>query len=265
MKSFLLAIQFLTIIPVSVRGMVTEREVSSSSAFFPLVGAIQGLIIAAAALLLSRVFPQNLVAGLAVLGFVLLNGGFHLDGLADTFDAFAVKSSGDPGKDRLKRLAVMKDSTTGAIGVVSIVLALLLTFLFISALFEKFSLPATARFLFLMPVFSKWTMVPVMAYGQAARNEGLGKLFIEGTGMTHVIGASFFLAAAFVGAAMLFPLGGLVREGTFLASCSLCLCVYGALWSSFCKKKFGGLTGDTVGASGQMADLIFLALAYGWF
>jgi adenosylcobinamide-GDP ribazoletransferase len=265
MKSFLLAMQFLTIIPVSVKGMVTEREVASSSLFFPLVGAIQGLIIAAAAFLLSYVFPQNLVAGLAVLAFVLLNGGFHLDGLADTFDAIAVKSSGDHDRDRQKRLAVMKDSTTGAIGVVSVVLALLLTYLFISALFDKYSYAATARFLFLMPVFSKWTMVPVMAYGQAARNEGLGKLFIDGTGMKHAVGASLFLAAAFVGAAMLFPLGGILKEGGFLVSCSLCLFVYGALWSSFCKKKFGGLTGDTVGASGQVADLFFLALAYGWF
>jgi adenosylcobinamide-GDP ribazoletransferase len=265
MKSFLLAIQFLTIIPVSVRGMVTERQVSSSSAFFPLVGAIQGFAIAIVAFLLSYVFPPNLVAGLAVLGFVLLNGGFHLDGLADTFDAFAVKSSGDPAKDRQKRLAVMKDSTTGAIGVVAVVLALLLTYLFISALFDKYLQAATARLLFLMPVFSKWTMVSVMAYGQAARNEGLGKLFIDGTGMKQTMGATLFLVTAFVGAMLFIPMGGLLREGGFMFSCSLCLYTYGALWSSFCKKKFGGLTGDTVGASGQMADLIFLALAYGWF
>jgi adenosylcobinamide-GDP ribazoletransferase len=265
MKSFLLAMQFLTIIPISVKGTVTERHIATSSLFFPLVGLFQGLIVAALAYLLTLVFPKHLVSGLAVLGFILLNGGFHMDGLADTFDALAVKSSGDSNKDKAKRLSVMKDSTTGAIGVVSVVMAILLTYLLISALLDKYSITMALYLLLLMPVFSKWVMVPVMAFGQAARNEGLGKIFIGGTGIAQTLGASAFLIAAFVGASFLCPSGSVYSEGVFLLICGLCLFGYGLAWSSFCKSKFGGLTGDNVGAAGQVADLIFLVIAYLWF
>ncbi len=131
MKSLLLAVQFLTIIPVSVKGEVTQADVARSAAFFPLAGALQGVIAALAALIALRLFPPTITGGLVLCVLTVVNGGFHLDALADTFDAIAVKSTGDGAQDRQKRLSVMKDSATGAIGVTAIVMALLLKYLFI--------------------------------------------------------------------------------------------------------------------------------------
>ena len=81
--------------PVNVSGDVTEKEVAASAVFFPLAGAFQGLVTAVAASLLIGVVPPDVAAALALLCLILTNGGFDLDGLADTFDALAVKSSGD--------------------------------------------------------------------------------------------------------------------------------------------------------------------------
>ena len=87
--------------------------------------------------------PKDVAAGLAVFCLILTNHGFDLDGLADTFDGLAVKSSGDPEKDRAKRLLVMKDSATGAAGVMAIAVVLLLKFVLVKAILGE--LPRFSR------------------------------------------------------------------------------------------------------------------------
>ncbi|MEF9438542.1 MAG: adenosylcobinamide-GDP ribazoletransferase, partial [Candidatus Mariimomonas ferrooxydans] len=87
MKKILLAFQFLTIVPVKGISDVSENEVGKASAFFPLVGFVQGLLLMVSAGLFLKIFPAELVSGLIVLMIILLNGGLYLDGLADTFDA----------------------------------------------------------------------------------------------------------------------------------------------------------------------------------
>jgi adenosylcobinamide-GDP ribazoletransferase len=265
MKGLLLAIQFLTIIPVRIRGTITERQIGRSSAFFPLVGLIQGVVVGLAVWLLSRVFPAEVVSGLAVLILIATNGGFHVDGLADTFDATAVKSSGNPVRDREKRLSVMKDSTTGAIGVTAIVLTILMKYLLISSLLRKYELVTTAQLLLLMPVFSRWTMVPVMAHSCPARNEGLGKIFVEGTKAAETILASLLMVAVFAGVVFLERPTLLLAQTGFLVVCGACLYTFSLVWARFCKWRFGGITGDTAGAAAEVADLLFLVVAFLWF
>ena len=153
MRSILLAIQFLTILPVRLKGEISESDIARCAAFFPLVGAVQGLMLFTAAVMLSMIFPADVVSGFVIALAIIINGGFHLDGLADTFDALAVKSSGDPVRDGAKRLSVMKDSVTGAIGVVAIVTVILLKFILIKNVLS-FPVPLTAFLVFsFMPVF----------------------------------------------------------------------------------------------------------------
>jgi adenosylcobinamide-GDP ribazoletransferase len=261
MKGFLLAVQFLTIIPVRLRGTITERQIAGSGVFFPLVGAFQGIIAAAAAFLLAHLFPVELVSGIVVLLLTATNGGFHLDGLADTFDAIAVKSTGEADRDRERRLAVMKDSATGAIGVVAIVMAVLLKYLLISSVFRKYDSAGTAYLLFLMPVFAKWSMIPVMAHGRPARGEGLGRMFIDGTGPKNLILSSLLLAAVYSLATFLF--GFLFASSAIMLFIiwGLLLYAFSLLWTVFCSKRFGGLTGDTTGAVAEIGDMMFLIIA----
>jgi adenosylcobinamide-GDP ribazoletransferase len=260
-KGLLLAIQFLTIIPVRLRGEITQRQVSNSGVFFPLAGALQGVVVSLGAYVSAQVFPIGLASGLAVLLLIGTNGGFHLDGLADSFDALAVKSAGDDAADRQKRLSVMKDSATGAVGVTAIVMAVLLKYLFIASLFERYDARNAAYLLFLMPVFSKWAMIPVMAHGNPARGQGLGKVFVDGTGVKSVVLSSLLLLAIYASTAFFAGLYGVLRAAVFLCLAALSLYGLGRLWVCLCRRKFGGLTGDTAGAAGEIWDLWFLGIA----
>jgi adenosylcobinamide-GDP ribazoletransferase len=264
MRSLLLAFQFLTIIPIRVRGEVTGRELSRSACLFPVVGAFQGLIAVLVFLCVGKGFPSEVTGALILLALVLTNGGFHLDGLADTFDALAVKSTGDEGLDRERRLAVMKDSSSGSIGVTAIVFAVLLKFLFLGIVISytpPFTFPAL---LFLMPVFSAWAMVLSLCHGISARPDGLGKLFIDSTGKDTVVLSSLFVVLLCV-----FPSIYCYRTFgpgiiTFFPAISITLYLFSLFSVWFFRKRFGGLTGDNFGAVHEISEILFLFTAARW-
>ncbi len=262
MKQLAIAFQFLTIIPIKVKGEVSGSDLSRSAVFFPVVGAFQGLLAACAASIFIIIFTAEITAGLVLVVLILSNGGFHLDGVADTFDALAVKSSGNEAGDREKRLSVMKDSSTGAIGVIAIVLVILLKLLFIKDL--ALSTPAALfPLLFLMPVFSKWAMVPALCHGTAARKDGLGKIFVDSVGISTVV-SSFLFLMLFCFLALLFS--GLHRATALALYFSLSVLLYllSLLTVRFCKKKFGGLTGDNFGAISEISEIFFLMVTSLW-
>lgn len=265
MKHLLLAFQFLTIVPVRVAGEVTERDVARSAVFFPFVGVFQGIVFAGAALLAARFLPADVAAGLAVLCLIATNRGFELDGLADTFDALAVKSSGDAEKDRARRLVVMKDSATGASGVVAIVMVLLLKFVLARTLLAGNSPAVAGTLLFFAAVFPRWLDVPVMYHGVSARSDGLGKVFVDRTGAREVVLATWPVAglvvlAAFAGMPGVAAGSALAFFGGFGAGAYL-LCV-GA--TRFFRRRFGGVTGDHFGAMTEVGEVVFLLAAAVW-
>ncbi|MBA4374364.1 MAG: adenosylcobinamide-GDP ribazoletransferase [Thermodesulfovibrio sp.] len=269
MKSLLLAMQFLTIIPISVSGNITAREIGRSAAFFPLVGAMQGLCMVLGLLLFSRVFPPDITAGLLVVLLAFSSGGFDLDGLADTADALAVKSSGNKETDIEKRLLVMKDSSIGSIGVVALIFVILLKFLFMRSLIIDCSFSSVAGILFLMPVFSKWITVPPMFHGTSARNDGLGKIFIEHAGIQGLLISSVLMATL----CSVVVLAGLFSgtAGTFVSGDSgLYILVFilfyflSLISVRFFHSRFGGLTGDHFGALTEISEIIYLGVAYVW-
>src|SRR3989344_495359 len=240
MKGFLLAIQLLTIIPIKTRGAVEDRELGRSTAFFPLVGAVQGIILVGANLLFSRFLPTDIVSALILVVLILTNGGFHLDGFADTIDGLA------GGSTKEERLNIMKDSRIGAIGVVAIVLLLLLKFVAIN------NLPPAAKnyILFLLPVVGKWSMVPMAYWADYARpTGGLGKAFTEHTGIKEFLLATIFALSASV---ILLSWKGLAYAGIIF------IAVY--LLTVFFRRKLGGVTGDVFGFQSEVSEVIFLVL-----
>ncbi len=265
MKKILLAFQFLTIIPLRVRSDISEKELSRSASFFPLVGAFQGLLAVVSAALLLKVFSAEIVSALIVLILIISNGGFHLDGLADTFDALSVKSSGDKAVDREKRLSAMKDSSTGAIGVIAIVSVIMLKFLFINNLFSISSIITASSLLFLMPVFSKWVMIPAMYYGVSARQDGLGKIFLDNIRANAVIFSSLLtiIFCLLITELHLHKLYGTKPIALFFILV-FALYIFSFLSVKFCEKKFGGLTGDTLGAISEISEILFLMVVTVW-
>ena len=254
MKRILLAFQFLTIIPVKEMRDVSEKEIGGASAFFPLIGFLQGALFVVSAVLFLKIFPPELANGLLILVIVATSGGLHLDGLADTFDAIALRG------DREKKLLVMKDSTIGPVGVIAIVLALLLKFLALNSLFH-YSLFTFYYSLFLMPVFSRWVMVTAIFHGKSARQDGIGKIFIENTKLKELVIATL-LVIGFWLLVVSFLLSSLftIHYSLFLVSIPV-LYIFSLVSVWFCNKKFGGMTGDTFGAVSEISEILFLIMA----
>ncbi len=254
MKRLLLALKFLTILPLpSVKGEISEDVLGKSSAMFPLAGLFQGGILTFTAFLLEHLYSTEIVAALVLAALILTNGGFHLDGLSDTFDALASRG------DRERMLAVMKESASGPIGVVSIVMILLLKYLLIREI-----LASDERWFIIMllfPVAGKWTMLAGMYHGRSARNDGLGRIFIEGTGISGFLTGIFYISISV--SVLAGFLGGDSRGRMFFMSATgfIVAYIFTIMTIPFFRKRIGGLTGDTLGAVSEMAEVLFLLVA----
>lgn len=256
MKKVILASQFLTIVPVKDMGEVSPEEMGSTTAVFPVIGFGEGVLLAFFASLFLEVFPADLTSALLVLMLVIMNGGLHIDGLSDTFDALA------SGGDREKKLSIMKDSTVGPMGVISIVMLLLLKYTMLNALFFHAPPPAYYATIVSIPILSRWAMVAAAFHGKSAKNDGLGHLFIEHTGTAQ-------LAAASAAAVLLTGLVCLVIMQFPLYIFYLMFAMpvlYGFSFLSvfFFNRIFGGMTGDSFGALNEIALLIFLITTIIW-
>lgn len=257
MKHLLLAFQFLTIIPVRINKAVSEADIAKSASAFVMVGLFQGILLVATDYIAGLFFHSDLVIGIVLLVLVLSNGGFHLDGLADTFDALAVKG------DRRGKLSVMKDSTIGPIGVISIVFALALKYFALKNLSHL--LPFTYySALLMMPIMPKWAMVLSMFHGKPAREDGLGRIFISSVGVREVAVSTLMLflllALPYVFFSRYMPNSQYIFYAVLPAAiyllCRICV--------NFFNKKFGGLTGDTLGAISELTEIIFLLTVIVW-
>jgi len=116
---FLIAISFLTRMPVKLNQEIKPGDVGQSLLYYPLVGLLIGLILYLTLILIqfiSASMSVDVIAAVVLIVWVLITGGLHLDGLADSADAWA----GGLGSQQ-KTLDIMKDPYCGPIGVTVIV------------------------------------------------------------------------------------------------------------------------------------------------
>ena len=234
----MLALQFLTILPVGPRQDPAKEDFGKSLIWFGPAGAVIGLCLAALAFI-SGSMPQMVTAALILAGSIILTGEMPLDGFAD-------KCDGLYGFTTTKRaLEVMRDSHIGAMGAAGIVILLLL----------KFSLLASMRHgvlwkaVILMAVFARWSQVLACYSSKYAREDGKAKWFIEGASQKEVLAGGLFTLAIFI---LLMNVEGL---GFFLV---LTFLVF--LFISWINKKLGGMTGDTIGATSELSEVLALFL-----
>jgi adenosylcobinamide-GDP ribazoletransferase len=275
MKYILLAFQFLTVIPVKTKWNVSEKDIARSSIFFPLVGAFQGIILSISCLILNLFLSSSLTSGIIILIYILLNGGFHLDGLSDTCDALSVKPTGDKEYDREHRLKVMRDSATGAIGATAICLAIFLKYLLIKEIFLAVRQFNPYFILLLMPVFSKWAIVLSMYLSKNARPDGLGSVFIQyGKRINLFFSTTLTLFLSFLPYFLFLIITSQIVNtppGFHIPALFLFCVVEMAMLCVTCQflirrftKKFGGLTGDNFGAIHEVSEFIFLMIVLLW-
>lgn len=243
MKSILLALSFLTVLPVGGGGEVSEKELLASTYAYPLVGFILGGLLCAVYAVARLLWPPVVACGLLVCAWIFLTAGLHLDGLMDTFDGLGVRG------DRERRLAVMKDSRMGAHGVQAGVLLVLLKVLALWSLAGSgMMLPA----LLVAPTAGRAAMVVLMSAGRYARPKGgLGGLFVNGTGLSHALAALLQLV----------PLCFIALQWAALPLLAVLVVLTLGMHVYFAS-AFGGVTGDLLGAACELQELAaFLVLA----
>lgn len=241
MKGFLEAIRFLTIIPVR-SGFDTDAEKSMRLApvFFPVIGLGIGLMLSGINVLLSRVMNNQFGSGILIVIFlILITRGLHLDGLADTCDAFFSINN------KTNMLKIMRDPHIGTMGVLGLLCIILLKLFFIAFLNPAIKNSA----LILMCVLSRYAMVFTLYKFNYARPEGKAKIFFSA--VDH---KTFFLAAAItlICSTALYAFSGLIL------CIAVTLCTFGI--ASYMAKKLNGLTGDTLGAINELTEILVLFL-----
>jgi adenosylcobinamide-GDP ribazoletransferase len=232
---FRLAAGFLTRLPLGPHAALADVSLAQTSWAFPLVGVVVGLFGGLGYALAVWLAIPPLPAALIALGVtIVITGGLHEDGLADTADGLG-------GGDRQEKLAIMRDSRIGSYGAIAISLSLLARFVFLTELApEKF-----AGYFIAGQVLSRWTAIPLCFWLPSAR-PGPGQGALVARKISWVALLSGTLLAGAITAAVL-------KYGSFCAVFSAVLVA--AITGLYYRKRIGGITGDCFGATIQLAEI----------
>ena len=235
-KSFILSLQFLTRIPINIPIDFNKENLRRSTFFFPLVGAILGALSGIVYYLFAFI-NMEIAALMTVISMIILTGGLHLDGLADTFDGFMSNT------EREKTLDIMKDSRVGAFGVIALILNILLKYVLISNITTNIPI-----ILILSLGNSRLVLGHKMGFKKIARPGGLGDMFHTSNPKKYVIlsGIIYIAILGLINPIYLLPLLGTIIMGEIIT-----LITY---------KKIGGFTGDVFGATIEIGEIVSLII-----
>jgi adenosylcobinamide-GDP ribazoletransferase len=238
----MLALSWLTVLPVPAPDQVDRALARRALYWAPVVGAGLGLLATAMVATLSALGTPALLTGLAVVAMLAaLTRGMHLDGLADTADGLGCY--GGPQR----ALAVMRDGAAGPFAVVTLVLVLTMQAAAMGTLAQQGRLLAVLLAVTAGRVAFGWCArvgVP------PARPEGLGAL-VAGSQPPAVPLA--WTATLLVVALAVVP--GRAWQGALAIGLAALLV---AALSAHTRRRFGGVTGDVLGAASELAGTVVL-------
>lgn len=237
----LIAVQFLTRLPVRLQAMPSDQQLGRSLLWYPLVGLLIGALLVLLQWCLANTHSL-LQAALLLAVWVAISGALHLDGLADCADAWV----GGLG-DRERTLSIMKDPRSGPVAVAVLVVVLLLKFAALVALIEA----GHGMWLLLAPWIARCAMPLLFMTTPYVRANGLGAALaanLPGTMMTRVL---------LLNAAVLVLLFGAAGGVGLLVGAGVLLVLRRAMI-----RRIAGMTGDTAGAVLELIECgVLLALA----
>lgn len=250
MNGIALLFKFMTRLPVGFEPKFDSETLGKSMKFFPIVGMVMGLVLFAFYLGLGYfIYSPMVMAVILVIIEVILTGGLHLDGLADTFDGiFSYRS-------KQKMLDIMKDSRLGTNGG----LVLILYFILKVALIYELNIYgglSSGVVLLMTPALARLNSVVNCASAPYARATGMGKTFVDNTNGMGVVVATI----------LTFIFGGAVCYFFLIPYAILIiipiLMLLGFIFAKLMTRKIGGITGDTLGAVVELSEVIAIFLIY---
>lgn len=239
------AFRFLTILPLPGTYGSAGDDLRGALPWFPLVGLVLGGVAAAGAWLFWQFLPVPVAAVALVLLLLSFSGAMHLDGLADTADGFF------SARGRQEMLTIMRDSRIGVMGVVAVVMVLLLKAASLGALSPESALRAGL----LIPLAGRCALVLMVALLPYVRPEG-------GLATTLYAGRSPWAVPLALAVLVSAGYGALGLRGILAVGLSVLAVL---LFSWHCRRKIGGATGDTLGASCELAETMLILVLAGKF
>ncbi len=234
-KGFLILISFFTRIPIGNKVEFNEESYVKGLCLYSLIGAVIGFFLAIIYLNFNNIM---LIRGLLItIGYIIITGGIHLDGTADTSDGIFSGRTGD------KIFEIMSDPHIGSFGVVSLILVVFSQIILFSYsdIFTVFMMPIIGR---ASVIISSWNKK------YAKNTKGMGTLFIESID-NNVLAINLIIVLFFM---LLTPF-----RFIFLTSVFATLMISYFI-SSKIEDKIGGMTGDTCGFILEISQIIFMMI-----
>ncbi len=263
MKDFLWTLNFLTIVPTGKRWCLVQPKVGNVAFWFPIIGLLIGVVLTFIYIPITHFFPHLVADALILIIYIVLTGGFHLDGFADTCDGLF------GGSTREKRLDIMRDSQIGSYGTLCLICTVGLKYICLvsidpesiaalSIIFDYntikdmnplyFYACEKGKVLVFMCAIGRWSQVLGAGLSSYARNEGgTGKIIVENVKTRHA------LFSALIPGILILLFCGI--KGIFIFFMVFFVAVFFVL---YIKKKIGGMTGDTLGAINEVSELTVL-------
>ena len=251
MKSFLYMLSFFTSIPVRMRYQLDDVHFRRGIKYLPLIALLIGAAVAGAFVLGGFVAPY-FAALVSLVAYLVLTGGLHIDGLADTMDGVLSR------RDRVRILEIMKDSRIGTFGVLGIGVYIAGMIIF-SAQLDWVAVG-------LYPLVGRTAALMAARHSRCARPGGLGQRFTKAVHAGHgMIAVAIYLAiAAADSTGWQFASFDVVGFVACVLPYVLALALCALFWHSI-SKKLGGITGDVIGfciEAAQWLYLFFCCVAY---
>lgn len=241
---FLTAVQFLTRVPVPTLSGFQPDWTARSARYFPVVGALVGLVSAGVFVAASMVWNGWIAALLATTAGILITGAFHEDGLADAADGLG------GGQTRERRLEIMKDSRVGTFGILALGLGIGLKV----AAMAQLPVAVVVALMVAAHAGGRGAAVLVMRLLPYAGDMAHAKVKPVADGLTtsETVAALVFAALAMAAAVWITPVGTVVAGIAAAASAGI--------MAALAHRLIGGWVGDTLGACEQVFEISFLVV-----
>lgn len=276
MTPFFIALQFLTRLKIVNQTEWSMEDFGKSVATFPFVGLIIGIFLTLIYFIFSQFLSPMPLMLIIVISEFLFTGGLHADGLMDTSDGLF------SGREREKKLEIMKDSRVGSFGVVAFVFITLLKWQLLTAIPIPEFIPII---LVMMPLMSRYTLILSIRSYPYARKSGMGQafavyapkhvitwsmistfcmpiiiclllslLYVIALGITSILSIPFIpYNIAIFGLA--YALVGLMEINIFSMIVSY---IINRIINHYIVKQLGGTTGDTYGFVVEVTEVLLI-------
>ncbi|WP_296237540.1 adenosylcobinamide-GDP ribazoletransferase [Psychrobacter sp. UBA5136] len=253
-RLLLVAVQFLTRLPVPQFANYNPQWLHESSRHFPAVGLLVGLLCAGVFWLSSPLFTPLVAAVLSTAFGIKLTGAFHEDGLADSCDGLG------GGLTRARTLEIMKDSRLGTYGVLGLVSALLLKI----SLLASMPLSVAIVALIIGHTASRLLCISLLAllpYGGEIEHAKAKPMAQQLTPLQGLLSSGWLILAGVL-VMLLFP-NTVQQIGIWQWSLALLLGIVATDYMRrLLRRRLNGYTGDGLGATQQLSEIaIYIGLA----